>query len=113
MQDPNPLWETLSQFIQDLHQHKGKTIQVDEAITLNPGNYNRHFTSYTRFTLVLQNVGIRTSGARLMIHGNQEGYEIATTGILQTLQPLENNTWELIEHLSDQVHRRTFIKVLN
>jgi hypothetical protein len=108
-QTHQPYLASLSELVQQLEDSKGQWIQIDEAITQSPGNYNRHFTSFGRFAFELQYAGVRISGARLMIHGPETGYEIST-GHLQQLDALPEKGWEITERLAESVERKTVIR---
>lgn len=103
--------EKVTECVQWLENAYGQTVQIDEAITQQPGNYNRHFTSFGRFVFGLKYAGVRISGARWMIHGEGMGYEISTGNII-TIEALTPGGWEITERLAETVERKSIIRLV-
>ncbi len=64
----------------DLNEHHSHVF-IKEEISVNGENFNRHFTASSGFELKLQSVGVRTSGAVMMLDGFDASYEIRTGNI--------------------------------
>ena len=95
-------------FLETADRFKGQTIEIKETISLNKDNYDRHFSSFSEFSFVLTNVGIRFSGAKIFFMGDQFQYELHFD-VLKEFCEISPTEYSLLEVLSENVYRKTII----
>lgn len=98
-------------FIERCQNLQGKTIKIQEAISVAPVLFDRHSTAYVSFSFVLNRVGWRISGGMLMLEGEDFLYEIGTGRIVE-FNESANNRFEIFEQYSDTCYRRTHLQIL-
>lgn len=73
-------------------------------------NDDRHFTSTSKFSLIIESTCLRFSGARLGIYGmNDELYEICVDKIV--IGEFDGNTITIIERLGGRTTRKSILEV--
>ena len=91
-----------------LGELKNQVIEIEELISVNGENYDRHLTTRSNISMILKNFGVRFSGGIAMLQSDCQDYEFrigATTAILRTDYEIT-----VTEKLSESVFRRTRIK---
>jgi len=86
----------------------GKQIKIRQEISVNKDNFDRHFTCFTNFEFKLTHFGIRMSGQKMMFMGNEFNYEIDSRCLIE-FQENNNDEYILIEKLSEEVYKKTFL----
>jgi hypothetical protein len=61
--------------------------------------------------LSVTNIACRTSGARIMLQGDELYYEIAIDLLVDFIEK-ENQVFEFLEKYSENVYRKTILKIL-
>jgi len=89
----------------------GRRIKINEAISRNKNNFDRHFTSFSNFEFIVESVGIRYSGAKICFNNQNLNYEISFDAINE-FSERGNNEYQLIEILSENVYRKTTLSFL-
>jgi hypothetical protein len=89
----------------------GRRIKINEAISRNKNNFDRHFTSFSNFEFIITNAGIRFSGAKIFFTDENSNYEIHFDGINE-FSERGNNEYEVIEILSENVYRKTILRFI-
>jgi len=74
----------------------GKQIKINQAISVNKDNFDRHFSCFTNFEFKLTHFGIRTSGQKMMFMGNECHYEIDSNYLIE-LQEINEDEYIFIE----------------
>lgn len=100
----NKLIEDLGEVLIDLDSHKSR-VSIVEEISFNDENFDRHFTTTSRFELLLISSTIRTSGAIMMLNGTDCCYELNTGNIYKINR--EDNQIEIFERLAEKLVRKT------
>ena len=100
----NKLIEDLQEILIELDSHKSRVLIVEE-ISINDENFDRHFTTRSRFELLLISSRIRISGGILMLDGTDSYYELNTGNIYKINR--EDNQIEIFERLVEKVVRKT------
>ena len=59
--------------LQYLAEQSSKEILITDRISTNKENYDRHFTSTSQLKFKLKHFGVRTSGAIVMLDGENQG----------------------------------------
>lgn len=98
-------------FFENAEVFYGKNLKINESISTNPINFDRHFTTSTSLSFTLKNIACRISGARIMLQGEELYYEIAMDLLLDFMEK-ENQTFEFLEKYSENVYRKTILKFL-
>jgi hypothetical protein len=62
-------------------------------------------------SFTVTNIACRTSGARIMLQGEELYYEIAIDLLIDFMEK-ENQTFEFLEKYSENVYRKTILKIL-
>jgi len=108
------LKETLIAFFQYCDTLKGNQITIQEYISTNKNNFDRHFTTSSKLVFEMTNFGVRMSGARAMFMGEKQSYEIGVDRIIH-FEQLKENEYELIEKYSETAHRKSILlfEILN
>ena len=81
--------------LQWLSEQKGKRVLIEDKLTTNRGNYNRHFARLNNYDFELINFGVRTSGAMGMIEGKNIWFEFKTDSIRRIERDKNQLTMEL------------------
>lgn len=97
-------------FFENCEKFYGKTIEINSAISSNQLNFDRHFTSFSYLEFELINIRTRTSGGRATFAGEKLYYEIGIDH-LTSFEELNENEFEFIEKYSEQIYRKTNIKI--
>ncbi len=100
----NKLFEDLQEILIELDSHKSRVLIVEE-ISINDENFDRHFTTKSRFELLLISSRIRISGGIMMLDGTDYYYELNTGNIYKINR--EDNQIEIFERLAEKVVRKT------
>ena len=91
----------------------GRKIHVQEALSNNGLDFNRHFTSFSEFVITLANVNWRISGGRLMLTGTEKtSYEIGIDQLV-SFHRLGATDYEFTEKCGPSVFRKTTLEVLS
>ncbi|MGB1242915.1 MAG: hypothetical protein ACPG49_10360 [Chitinophagales bacterium] len=96
-------------FFEKCDSFKGRQIHIRAALSTNGENFDRHFTTFTTMVFELKHFGVRTSGARAMFMGEHQTFEIAI-GLIEKIEVLKNDTFEVLEKYSEKIFRRTVIR---
>ncbi len=99
---------SLISFLETADRFKGHTIEIHETISLNKDNFDRHFSSFSNFSFVLTNFGIRFSGAKIFFMGDQFQYELHFD-VLKEFCEISPTEYSILEVLSGKVNRKTII----
>lgn len=101
--------EELSELIDLAIQLKGKTITISESISRNrtSGGHNRHFSTQTKFSLIVENVFAAFSGAQLLLTSSEAQYGIALSNVAGFHR--RENELKIIEHFEQETERLTKI----
>jgi len=86
-------------------------LKIEDFLTTNKGNYDRHFTQYSRMNFILTHFGVRTSGAVARIAGDQQQFEFKSDYIISINQ--SSNTIEINLDIGEESSRRIVIEVEN
>lgn len=108
MKDP-ALIEQIVAFAEKASSFTGMQVHIEQELSTAGHNYDRHFSASAKFSFQLTGFAIRFSGNKMMFTGNHDHYEIhgdAITG----LKAFGNNSYELLEVLSERVCRRSTIR---
>ena len=105
----NKLIEDLGEVLIELDSHKSR-VSIVEEISINDENFDRHFTTRSRFEILLISSRIRISGGVMMLDGADCYYELNTGKIYRINR--EGNQIEIFERLAEKVVRKTKL-VLN
>lgn len=89
----------------------GKKLTLKEYISTNKDNFDRHFTTYSNFSFILINFGIRISGGKMMFGGEFFNYEISSYHLIEFEEKEE--TYIFMEKLSENIYRRSELKFNN
>ena len=90
--------------------HKERKASFKEMISSNSTNYDRHFTSTSKFSLVIENAGGRFSGGRATVWGTStDQYDIDIMHMV--LGEIEGNVIIIIEKLDGNYTRRSEITI--
>jgi hypothetical protein len=76
----NKLLEDVGEVLIELDSHKS-LVSIVEEISINDENFDRHFTTKSRFELLLVSSRIRVSGGIMMLNGADCYYELNTGNI--------------------------------
>ena len=96
-------------FVENGQSYRNKNLKVQQAISVNKDNFDRHFTCFSNFEFVLRNLMVRTSGAKMMLMGDHFNYEIDTNCIVK-FEQVETHEYHLLEKLSENVFKRSILK---
>jgi hypothetical protein len=99
------------QFLENAEVFYGKNLKINESISTNGINFDRHFTTSNSMSFIVTNIACRTSGARIMLQGEELYYEIAIDLLIDFMEK-ENQTFEFLEKYSENVYRKTILKIL-
>lgn len=64
--------------LQWLGMQTGKKVDIVDRLTSNKGNYDRHFTSTSRFNFIIKDFGVAFSGAIGRIEGDNVHFQFKT-----------------------------------
>ncbi len=96
----------MEELITYYNNYKGENLRIKESISSNKRNFDRHFTTFNNFTLTLESVEWRFSGARIMFFGiNNTQYEISMDTIEEIVK--DDNKYIVYEKLSEQFTRKS------
>ena len=101
--------ESVIAFIENCDYFKGKQIHIRTALSTNGENFDRHFTTFTTITFELKHLSGRVSGARMMLDGANQSFEIAMY-LIKKFDVLENDTVEILEQYAEKIFRKTVIR---
>ena len=104
------LKQQIIQTLQSLHGRLGEPLQIEDWISTGGRNYDRHFTSYSKIILTLEQFHVRFSGAIATLGNNEQQIEFQTDAIKHIQADLENLVIEI--QLSEKIWRRICIKPL-
>ena len=99
------------QFLENAEVFYGKNLKINESISTNAINFDRHFTTSNSMSFIVTNIACRTSGARIMLQGDELYYEIAIDLLVDFMEK-ENQVFEFLEKYSENVYRKTILKIL-
>ena len=99
------------QFLENAEVFYGKNLKINESISINGINFDRHFTTSNSMSFIVTNIACRTSGARIMLQGDELYYEIAIDLLVDFMEK-ENQVFEFLEKYSENVYRKTILKIL-
>lgn len=88
----------------------GMQVYIEQELSTAGNNYDRHFSASASFGFKLTNFAIRFSGNKLMFVGERNHYEIHGDAITE-LKDFGNNSYELLEVLSERICRRSTIRL--
>ena len=100
----NKLIEDLEEVLIKLDSHKS-SVSIVEEISIDDENFDRHFTTRSRFEILLISSRIRTSGGIMMLDGSDYYYELNTGNIYKINR--QDNQIEIFERLAEKVVRKT------
>ncbi len=103
------LQEKLIAFFQNCDSFKGMNLIVNEYISTNKDNFDRHFTSCSKLAFKMIDFGVRFSGARAKFRGENQYYEIGGD-LITEFKELENDEYEILEKYSEKVYRKKILK---
>jgi hypothetical protein len=111
MNDKDEIKNKVFHFLETFNLNIGKTLYFREAICTNKNNFDRHFTTNSSTEFKLTHFTARISGARIMFDGEKLNYEISLDRIIN----FEENFTEImfLESYSEEIYRRTIIKIIN
>ncbi|MFA0963416.1 hypothetical protein AB9P05_16550 [Roseivirga sp. BDSF3-8] len=89
----------------------GKNIRLDDYITTNKGNYDRHFTQHSSLGFNLDSFGVRTSGAVASLKGDQQFFEFKVDNIVGIDRSM--STLEIDSDMGNKCSRRIVITIEN
>jgi hypothetical protein len=87
----------------------GKKMIIQEFLSLNGENFDRHFTTWACSEFILQKIGGRISGGRIIWEGEKSYYEVCADIVVNFLQKSEMEM-EFLEKYSETVFRKTIIR---
>lgn len=87
----------------------GMHVHIEQELSTAGNNYDRHFSASATLGFILTNFAIRFSGNKMMFMGDQYQYEVHGDAITE-LTDLGNNSYQLLEVLSERVYRRSTIR---
>jgi hypothetical protein len=96
--------------VQAVEAFVGKTVLIHESLSRSRdvGGHNRHFATYTRFTMRLKAYGISISGQQLSLEGEDGSlYGISMTNITSVTFCAAEETLEIIEQFETEMERQT------
>lgn len=105
------LKDKIIEIFQKWDSFKDSRISIKVAISTNRDNFDRHFTSFSKFEFVMKEFGVRLSGNRAMFWGEKQSYEIGGDHIIQISKTGERD-FEVLEKYSEKVFRKSTIKFL-
>ena len=98
-------------FLENAEVFYGKNLKINNSISTNGINFNRHFTTSNLMSFIVKNIACRTSGARIMLQGDELYYEIAIDLLVDFIEK-EDQVFEFLEKYSEDVYRKTILKIL-
>jgi hypothetical protein len=111
MNDKDILKNKVIHFLETFSVNIGKTLFFKEAICTNKNNFDRHFTTFSNTEFELTHFTARISGARIMFYEEKLNYEISIDRIINF--EVNSNEILFLETYSEDIYRRTIIKILN
>ena len=99
------------QFLENAEIFYGKNLKINESISTNGINFDRHFTTSNSMSFIVKNIACRTSGARIMLQGDELYYEIAIDLLVDFIEK-EDQVFEFLEKYSENVYRKTILKFI-
>ncbi len=87
----------------------GMQVHIEQELSTAGDNYDRHFSASASFGFKLSNFAIRFSGNKMMFMGEHDHYEIHGDALTE-LKDFGNNSYQLLEVLSERVYRRSTIR---
>ena len=100
------------EFYKFCDQHIGNQIFIKSYLSTNKDTFDRHFTSTSELQFILENFGVRTSGARAVFIGENYNYEIANDDIV-SISMNKDGVYDIMEKLSDTVFRKSLLSFTN
>jgi hypothetical protein len=97
-------------FIENAEVFYGRKLKINESISTNSINFNRHFTTSNSLSFTVINIACRISGGRIMLQGEELYYEIAIDLLVDFIEK-ENQEFEFLEQYSETVYRKTILKI--
>jgi len=97
----------VTQNLQWLAKQENKNIKIEDKISTNKNNYDRHFTRLNSYEFILNKFRIRISGAMGMVEGDNIIFEFKTDSI----QQIERNDNQLIMELQMDLNTTRLIKI--
>lgn len=94
-----------------LSKQLDKIVEIEDFITHNKGNYDRHFAQHSTFNFNLDYFGVRTSGAVARMEGDKQQFEFKTDYI--TAINKSSDSIEIELDLDSKSSRRIIITVKN
>ena len=94
---------------QKWNSFNNRHISINESISTNKDNFDRHFTSFSNLEFVMKEFGVRFSGNRAMFIGAKQSYEIGGDHIIK-IENTGESEFEVFEKYNEKVYRRSVIK---
>ena len=88
-------------FLENAEVFYGKNLKINESISTNAINFNRHFTTSNLMSFIVTN----------MLQGDELYYEIAIDLLVDFIEK-EDQVFEFLEKYSEDVYRKTILKIL-
>jgi len=102
------LKEKLMAFLEHCHSLKEQRLKIEESISTNGDNFNRHVTSTSFMEFRITDFMVRFSGARARFEGEAHAYEIGIDLVVSLVEK-EDQALELIEKYGEAVYRKTLL----
>lgn len=104
--------EEVRDFFDVIEIFRSQTITVHESLTCaKEYGHNRHFTTETYFSFLVERIDVAISGAQLIFSGQQCRYGIGMDNVVSFEK--SESEFEIVEQFEQETERRTTIRVVN
>lgn len=101
------LQQKVLDFMEKSQDKYGRQVRIHEALSVGKALFDRHFTTYSHTTFVLERVSWRISGGRIIFDGaNNFFYEVAAD-LITSLEEESEEKVTIFEQYAENCFRRS------